>query len=103
MPNKCRITFAESAVRDIEAIRSWYAEQQVASVGERIAREIVSSIERLARFPESDRIVPEFNIPHLREIIHTPFRIVYRFEKNKVRIVRVWRSEQLLQVPKAGQ
>jgi len=101
MPNKCRITFAESAVRDIEEIRSWYAGQNVAAVGQRIVREIVSSIERLATFPESGRMVPEFEIPHLREIIHPPFRIVYRLEKNKVRIVRVWRSEQLLQLPKA--
>ena len=82
MPNKCRITFAESAIRDIEDIRTWYAGQNVASVGERMVREIVSSIERLAKFPESGRIVPEFSTPNLREIIQPPFRIVYRLEKN---------------------
>lgn len=103
MPKKCRITFAESAVHDLEAIHAWYAEQQVASVGERIVRDIVARIERLARFPESGRIVPEFNVSNLREIIFPPFRIVYRLETNKVRIVRVWRSEQLLELPETGQ
>jgi len=101
MPNKCRITFAESAVRDLEELRTWYAGQNVAAAGERMIREIISSIERLAAFPESGRMVPEFELPHLREIIHPPFRIVYRFEKNRGRIVRVWRSEQLLKLPKA--
>ena len=99
MPKKRPIAFAESAVKDIEAIRAWYTGQNVASVGERVIREIISSVERLALFPESGRIVPEFQIPNLREVIHPPFRIVYRLEENKVRIVRVWRSEKLLQLP----
>ncbi|MBU2054539.1 MAG: type II toxin-antitoxin system RelE/ParE family toxin, partial [Proteobacteria bacterium] len=55
--------------------------------------------ERLAEFPESGRIVPEFGIAHLREIIHPPFRIVYRLDKMRVRIVRVWHSERLLKMP----
>jgi toxin ParE1/3/4 len=55
------------------------------------------SVERLADFPESGRIVPEFGIVHLREIIHPPFRIVYRLDHG-VRIVRVWRSERALKM-----
>ena len=33
-----RITFAASAVEDLEAIRAWYAQQHVAEVGERLLR-----------------------------------------------------------------
>jgi len=99
MPSKHTITFAVSAVKDLEDIRVWYADQQTPEVGERLIGEVLSQIERLADFPESGRIVPEFNVPHLREIISPPFRIVYRFDKVRVRIVRVWRSERLLRVP----
>ena len=42
------------------------------------------------------RIVPEFDRTFVRELIHPPFRIVYRLEPKRVRIVRVWRSERLL-------
>jgi hypothetical protein len=45
------------------------------------------------------RVVPEFAVEHLREIVSPPFRIVYRHDKQKVRIVRVWRSERLLKMP----
>jgi plasmid stabilization system protein ParE len=55
--------------------------------------------ETLSAFPESGRIVPEFSMPNLREIIFPPFRIVYKFEDTRVRIVRVWRSERLLKLP----
>ena len=99
MPRKHTITFAVSAVKDLEEIRAWYADQQVPDVGERLLGEVFSHVERLADFPESGRIVPEFDIAHLREIIHPPFRIVYRVDKIRVRIVRVWRSERLLKIP----
>jgi plasmid stabilization system protein ParE len=99
MPRKHTITFAHSAVKDIEDIRAWYADQQVPEVGERLLGEVFSLVERLADFPESGRIVPEFAVAHLREIIHPPFRIVYRIDKSRVRIVRVWRSERQLKMP----
>jgi toxin ParE1/3/4 len=44
-------------------------------------------------------MVPEFGIANLREIILSPFRIVYRLDKNRVRIVRIWRSERPLIMP----
>jgi plasmid stabilization system protein ParE len=98
MPRKLKITFAASAVNDLEEIREWYGQQHVPAVGERLLAEVFSQVERLVDFPESGRIVPEFGLAHLREIIHPPFRIVYRLDHNRVRIVRVWRSERLLQV-----
>ena len=97
MPKKRVITFAVSAFDDLEAIHSWYKDQQqIPEVGNRLIKEIISQVERLADFPESGRIVPEFNIENLREIIFAPFRIVYRLDGNKIKIVRIWRSERLL-------
>jgi len=65
-------------------------------VGERLVREIVAAVLRLADFPESGRMVPELGLAQLREIIHPPFRIVYRLDEERVQVVRVWRSERLL-------
>ena len=99
MPQKSLITFTASAVKDLEEVKAWYIDQQVPDVGERLLGELVSQVERLAEFPESGRIVPELGIAHLREIIYPPFRIVYRLDKMRVRIVRVWRSERRLKMP----
>jgi len=99
VPARHNISFAESAVADLEDIRAWYAELEVPEVGERLLREVVSRVERLAEFPESGRVVPEFGIAPLREIIHPPFRIVYRLDEGRVRVARVWRSERLLKMP----
>jgi plasmid stabilization system protein ParE len=98
-----RVTLAATAIDDLEAIRAWYADQHVPDIGERLLREVVERVERLSEFPEMGRIVPEFGVPHLREIIHAPFRIVYRLEADRVRVLRVWRSERRLELPAQGE
>jgi toxin ParE1/3/4 len=90
------ITLADTALRDLEDVQAWYLEQGVPDVGTRLVIEIFQRIQALAENPEMGRVVSEFGQPFLRELIHPPFRIVYRRDPLKVRIVRVWRSERLL-------
>ncbi len=92
------VELAESAIGDIEEIRDWYAAEQVQEVGERLVTEIFDRIESLTTHPEMGRVVPEFDVDWLRELIHPPFRIVYKRESERVRIVRVWRSQRLLKL-----
>jgi toxin ParE1/3/4 len=94
-----RISFAESALGDLAGIQEWYAAEGVPEVGDRLVAEIFQRVEVLADQPDIGRIVPEFGQPFLRELIHPPFRIVYRRDALRVRIVRVWRSERLLRLP----
>jgi toxin ParE1/3/4 len=93
------VQFTESALCDLEAIRAWYAGLHVPDVGEQLVREIFIRTEQLIDFPESGRIVPEFNVKAIRELIHPPFRLVYRIDPDKTPVVRVWRSERLLILP----
>jgi toxin ParE1/3/4 len=99
MSNRITITLAESAIQDLTDIRKYYQEQEIPEVGDRFVKEIISSVEELAIHPDRGRIVPEFNRPQLRELIHPPFRIVYRRYKEKISVVRVWRSERLMRLP----
>ena len=94
-----RIRVAESAVADLEDIQAWYADQGVPEVGVRLVARIIDRVEALADHPELGRIVPEFDQPFLREIIHPPFRIVHRRDPDAVRVIRVWRGERRLRLP----
>lgn len=93
------ITFAESAVQDLEDILAYYADQEMPQVGSRLVAEIITDIELLSSQPRMGRMVPEFEQDFLLELIRPPFRIVYRVDSNQVRVVRVWRSERLLKLP----
>lgn len=99
MSKVLQVVFAESAVRDLEEIREYYLEQEVPDVGDRFVREIIALIEDLPSHPDRGRVVPEFNQPRLRELIHPPFRIVYRRDPQSLSIVRIWRSERLMRLP----
>ena len=94
--SKVAVTFAESAVRDLEEIQAWYESELVPEVGRRLVSEVFERVEALLDNPDMGRVVPEFGQKYLRELIHPPFRIVYKRESKKVRVVRVWRSERLL-------
>ncbi len=93
------IRFAESALTDLETMRHWYTEQGAPEIGDRFVAEIFNRIEALRDHPEMGRVVPEFDQPFLRELIHPPFRIVYRRDPGRVRVVRIWRSERQLVLP----
>ncbi|MEW6290342.1 MAG: type II toxin-antitoxin system RelE/ParE family toxin [Thermodesulfobacteriota bacterium] len=93
------ISFAGSALGDLEEILDYYREQQAPQVGEKLVADIIRDMELLIDQPDMGRIVPEFALQNLRELIRPPFRIVYRREPGKVRIVRIWRSERLLALP----
>ncbi len=61
-----------------------------------VMRKILQSVERLEDFPKSGRVVPEFNNPEIREVIHPPYRILYQEFENVIEILTVIHSRQLL-------
>lgn len=96
---KIAVRLAESGLRDLEGLVRWYADQGLPDVGRRLVAENLAKVETLQTHPDWGRVVPEFGQPFLRELIHPPFRIVYRRDPDRVRVVRVWRSGRLLKLP----
>ena len=45
--------------------------------------------QRLKRTPRAGRVVPEFGLDEMREIIVPPFRMVYRIRRAEIRVVAV--------------
>jgi len=99
MVRRLTVTFSESAVGDLADVRDWYTGQGVPDVGARLVGEVIARVEQISAFPESGRVVPEFETPWLRELIYPPFRIVYRVDDDRLRVVRVWHSERLMLEP----
>jgi plasmid stabilization system protein ParE len=85
------------AIADVEAIRDFIGRDS-ASYGTLVAARIVDSAERLGKFPESGRIVPEFQDATLREILWRNYRVVYRYLGHRVEIVTVFHGARLFLV-----
>jgi toxin ParE1/3/4 len=65
----------------------------------KLRRRAEQVLRRLARFPKSGRLIPEFPELPYREIVVPPYRIFYRTEGKTVWIVAVWHGEQLADEP----
>lgn len=91
-----KILISDSAFNDLKAITNYYTDEGVPHIGNEFVNNIISHIESLKENPDIGRKVPEFNENNIRELIHVPHRIVYLREEKLIHVVRVWRSERLL-------
>lgn len=94
-----KISITNSAFSDLESIKEYYLEEGVPHIGGEFVSAIIDHIQTLEQHPDIGRIVPEFSTPKIRELIHSPFRIVYLREMASIHVVRVWRSERILALP----
>ena len=93
------ISFSKSAIEDLKDVQQYYAEQGVPQIGQDFVASVIEHIETLSTHPDIGRAVPEFKDDSIRELVHSPFRIVYLREDKSINIIRVWRSERLLKLP----
>ena len=94
-----KVCLTDSALNDLRELLLYYEEQLVPQVGQRFVAEILERIDTLIDNPDIGRIVPEFSTDNIRELTHKPFRVVYLRESSIISIVRVWRSERILELP----
>ena len=63
-----------------------------------LAARLVDSVERLAQFPDSGRVVPEFQDRGLREVLWRNYRVVYRTSRAQIEVVAVFHGSRLFLV-----
>ncbi len=86
-----RIIWSETALTDLQDLVRYIARDD-RQVAKRFGDLIVTKVESLQTFPKVGRIVPEYREECLREIIVSPYRIVYEIDDDhmKISILRIW-------------
>jgi addiction module RelE/StbE family toxin len=82
------VVWSPRAVEDVRAIAAYIAEDSLA-YAKSVAQKIVAGTRRLANFPMSGRVVPEFRDENIREVFAYSYRIIYRVEGQTVTIAAV--------------
>ena len=86
-----RIIWTETATSDLRVIALFIAQDnQQAAVN--LAQKIFDHIEKTAKSPQSNRMVPEKEDDSIREIILRPYRIIYQIdaEQKSITVLRIW-------------
>jgi toxin ParE1/3/4 len=89
----CKVILAPRAIQDVQEIVR-YISIDDPKAAERFGYSLIDAALSLATFPERGRFVPEFDDGRTREIIFTPYRIVYRIDEQKkvVFVSRFWHA-----------
>lgn len=89
------VDWSESAIRHLQAIHDYIAadsEQYALRMVDRITRTSVG----IAALPEAGHIVPEYDSPSVREVIQSPYRIIYSVSAERITILAVIHAARLL-------
>jgi toxin ParE1/3/4 len=88
-----QVVWTQSALSDLEQIVCYVAADDL-EAARRFGTSLIQRVEQVASFPRSGRVVPEVNEDTVREIILTPYRIVYEIfnDTQSLHVLRVWHA-----------
>ena len=90
-----RVHWTQTAVEHLLAIYEHIA-QDSPVYARRVVDRLTRRSEQIATFPESGRVVPEYEAPDIREVIERPYRIIYRIKADRIDVLAVVHGAQLL-------
>lgn len=90
-----KTVWTELALEDLKIIHNYIA-QDSHSYASIYTEKLLRRVKQLETFPRSGRVVPEFGIDSIRELIEGNYRIVYRLNTEYVFIARVQHSAMIL-------
>lgn len=90
-----QVRWTPEAYDDLEAIFLFIARDSPEFAATFVDR-IIRSTDRLASFPRSGRVVPEFDTENLRELLVGSYRIIYRIKDDYVHLLTIIHGARLL-------
>lgn len=86
-----KVVWSPAARSDLKNIVAYIAEEDP-NAAAKLGYAIIEASKAVARFERKGRRVPEFRNKNIRELIVSPYRMIYRIriDANILEIVRVW-------------
>jgi len=95
------VSWTPQAADDLEAICLLIA-RDAPQVAAAFADRVFRATRQLRRFERSGRVVPEFRIENIRELIVGCYRVIYRIRDKKAEILTIHHAARLLHSDKIG-
>ena len=92
-----KVIWSEFALGDLKSIHD-YISRDSKGYADKFIEKVYNRVDQLETFPESGRIVPEFDMETIRELIEGNYRIVCKINPDHIGIVRIHHSARQLRV-----
>ena len=63
---------------------------------EQVVDRVVARLAQAQRFPESGRVVPEYQAPEVRELVEFPYRLISRVQLDAIEVLAILHGRQEL-------
>ena len=88
------VVWSNRALKSLADIHS-YISAESAEAANRTVDAILKRADQLATFPPLGRAVDRYKRPGTRELVETPYRIVYPVRRGAIEVIDVFHSAQL--------
>jgi toxin ParE1/3/4 len=89
-----KINWSRKSTRDLENIYKYIAKNSL-FFANKTRQKLYQRTQILKDFPEIGKIVPEFELEPIRELIEGNYRIIYKISNpNLIEIVTIWHSSR---------
>ena len=90
-----KVFWTDEALRHLDSIYRHIA-GDAPTYAQRMVDKITRRSRQIGAFPQSGRMVPEYQDIEIREVVEPPYRIVYRVTPDQVDVLAVFHGAQLL-------
>jgi toxin ParE1/3/4 len=90
-----RVQWTDNAISQLIDIYDYIARDS-AFYAQRMVDRLTRRSQIIGEFPAAGRVVPEYGLSDVREIIEKPYRIIYRVMEEQIDILAVVHGAQLL-------
>ena len=90
-----KVIWSDDAMSDMAEIKD-YISRDSPTNAQRVVARIEGAAGRLVDFPHAFRMIPEFQDPDRRETFIYQYRLMYRVDPDRIRILRVVHGKRLL-------
>jgi toxin ParE1/3/4 len=88
------LRWSKRAEADLEDIYQYIAADDPVAAA-RWVEKLMDRARKVAPLPHSGRVVPEFGVPELREVLVRTYRIVYRIREHEMQVITVFEGHRL--------
>jgi plasmid stabilization system protein ParE len=96
-----RLRWTAHAADDLKSIKDFIA-QDSPTYAQQLVGELYTAVGLLTHFPDSGRMVPERGAPDIRELIRSPYRLIYRRRADLVEVLTIHHASRPLPEASAG-
>lgn len=87
------VRWTHTAINHLRSIHA-YIGQSSPEYALRIVDRLTRRSQQIVAFPQSGRIVPEVELPQIREVLEGPYRIIYHITPDHIDILAVIHGSQ---------